>query len=283
MRWDDRGESSDVEDRRGQGGGGGGGGGLKLGLGGTLVVFALSIFFKRDLFALLGAEPGVTPSKQQSAQPNTPVERPEEQKLVSFVSFVLDDVQKTWAQKIPSYHKTKLVLFDHGTRSGCGSAESAMGPFYCPMDEKVYIDLEFYRELARRYGAPGQFAEAYVLAHEIGHHVQNLLGTERKLRQAQGADPAQKNALSVKMELQADCYAGIWANTTNERKLLEAGDLESAIGAAAAVGDDRLQKAATGTVMPERWTHGSSAQRTQWFQRGYKSGRLEDCDTFAAE
>ncbi len=278
MKWNDGGASGDLEDRRGSGGGGGG---MKVGLGGTVVLLLLSLVFKRDLFTLLGVDRGGGEPAQQTQ--GTPANRPGEEKLVGFVSFVLDDVQKTWAQKLPEYRKTKLVLFENGTRSGCGAAESAMGPFYCPADEKVYIDLGFYRELSRRLGAPGEFAQAYVLAHEIGHHVQNLLGTEQKLRRAQSADPEQRNALSVRMELQADCYAGVWAHSTAERKLLEQGDLESAIGAAAAVGDDRLQKAATGTVMPERWTHGSSAQRSEWFQRGFKTGKLEACDTFARQ
>ena len=276
MKWNDGGPSGDLEDRRGSSGGGG----LKVGLGGTVVLLVLSLLFKRDLFSLLGVDSGGGAPAQQ---PQGPAKRPGEEKLVGFVSFVLDDVQKTWAQKLPDYRKTKLVLFEDGVRSGCGSAQSAMGPFYCPADEKVYIDLGFYRELSRRLGAPGEFAQAYVLAHEIGHHVQNVLGTERKLRSAQQGDPSHRNELSVRMELQADCYAGVWAHSTDERKLLDKGDLESAIGAAAAVGDDRLQKAATGTVMPERWTHGSSAQRSDWFQRGFKTGKLEACDTFATE
>ena len=278
MKWDDKGESSDVEDRRG---GGGGGGGLKLGLGGTLVVLALSLFFKRDFFALLGSGGGSTAPTTTADPARGNQAHPDDKKLVSFVSFVLDDVQKTWTATLPSYRKAKLVLFDDATRSGCGAAESAMGPFYCPADEKVYIDLGFYRELSTRFGAPGDFAKAYVLAHEIGHHVQNLLGTEQKLRAAQAANPAQKNTLSVKMELQADCYAGVWAHSTAERGILEMGDLESGLGAAAAVGDDRLQKAATGRVTPERWTHGSSAMRMSWFKRGYANGKLSDCDTFA--
>ena len=276
MKWNDGGPSGDLEDRRGSSGGGG----LKVGLGGTVVLLVLSLLFKRDLFSLLGVDSGGGAPAQQ---PQGPAKRPGEEKLVGFVSFVLDDVQKTWAQKLPDYRKTKLVLFEDGVRSGCGSAQSAMGPFYCPADEKVYIDLGFYRELSRRLGAPGEFAQAYVLAHEIGNHVQNVLGTERKLRSAQQGDPSHRNELSVRMELQADCYAGVWAHSTDERKLLDKGDLESAIGAAAAVGDDRLQKAATGTVMPERWTHGSSAQRSDWFQRGFKTGKLEACDTFATE
>jgi predicted metalloprotease len=173
------------------------------------------------------------------------------------------------------------VLFTDAVRSGCGFAESAMGPFYCPLDRRVYIDLGFYRELRSRYGAPGDFAQAYVIAHELGHHIQNLLGTSDVIQRERERNPAESNRLSVRMELQADCYAGIWAHSTDQRKLLESGDIEEGIGAAAAVGDDRLQKQATGRVNPERWTHGSSAERVAWFKRGLEAGRLGACDTFS--
>jgi predicted metalloprotease len=207
--------------------------------------------------------------------------------LVQFVSFVLDDTQNTWTQILPEqagrpYHHAKLVLFRDYTQSGCGGAQSATGPFYCPQDEKVYIDLGFYDELKRRFGAPGEFAQAYVLAHEIGHHVQNILGIERKVSQLQRSDPRLQNPESVKLELQADCYAGIWAHSTQQRGLLDKGDVQSALGAAAAVGDDRLQKMSTGHVSPDSFTHGTSAQRTSWFSKGLDSGSIASCDTFSS-
>ena len=198
---------------------------------------------------------------------------------------VLDDTQKNWEQILPQqsgkqYRHAKLVLFRNYTQSGCGSAESATGPFYCPEDEKVYIDLGFYDELKQRFGAPGQFAQAYVLAHEVGHHVQKILGIEAKVRRLQEDNPRQQNPLSVRMELQADCLAGLWAHSTQERGLLESGDVESALGAAAAVGDDRLQKMATGHVSPESFTHGTSQQRMNWFNKGLSSGSIAACNTF---
>jgi len=206
--------------------------------------------------------------------------------MVQLISFVLDDTQKTWDQVLPQqagkpYRHAKLVLFRNYTQSGgCGGAESATGPFYCPGDEKVYIDLGFYDELSQRFGAPGQFAQAYVLAHEIGHHVQKIVGVENMVRRLQSGNPSMQNELSVKMELQADCLAGIWAHSTQQRNLLEQGDVQSALGAAAAVGDDRLQKMSTGHVSPDSFTHGSSAQRMQWFQKGFDSGTIAACNTF---
>jgi uncharacterized protein len=192
-------------------------------------------------------------------------------------------VSRSWselfAQSQKPYRKAKLVLFTDRTASGCGSSSAAVGPFYCPPDERVYIDLSFYDELARRFGAPGDFAQAYVIAHEMGHHVQNVLGIERRMRQAGGPSEG-ANSNSVKLELQADCFAGICAHSTQRRDLLEHGDVDEGLGAASAVGHDRLQKQATGTVRPETWTHGSAAQRAQWFKRGLASGKLQDCDTF---
>ena len=250
---------------------------------GTLIVLGLSLVFHQNFFALLG---GGTQDQSGSAQPAAPVQStPAQDKQVQFVSFVLDDVQNTWTRELPQsgaqYQHAKLVLFRNGIRSGCGFAESTMGPFYCPVDRKVYLDLGFFDELRGRFGAPGEFAEAYVIAHEVGHHVQNLLGIEAKVRQARESNPAQANALSVKLELQADCFAGVWGQSTEQRKLLEKGDVESGLAAAAAVGDDRLQKQATGQVHPETWTHGSSQQRVEWFNRGFKSGKLDECNTFA--
>jgi len=283
MKWTPEGESQDIEDRRDEGGSGGGGfqfGGMHIGLGGAIVLLVLSLLFKQNFFALIGGG-GATPVATRPNPAKTEAERP----LVQFVSFILDDTQKTWEQIFPrqtgkQYRHAKLVLFRNYTRSGCGAAESATGPFYCPEDEKVYIDLGFYDELKQRFGAPGEFAQAYVLAHEVGHHVQKLVGIEAEVRQLQEQNPRQQNALSVRMELQADCLAGVWAHTTQERGLLESGDVESALGAAAAVGDDRLQKMATGHVSPETFTHGSSQQRMNWFRKGLDNGSIAACNTF---
>jgi predicted metalloprotease len=209
---------------------------------------------------------------------------PAEEELAAFVSFVLDDVQNTWTREFQQigreYEHARLVLFTDATRSGCGTADAAAGPFYCPEDRKVYIDLGFYQELKNRFGAPGDFAQAYVLAHEIGHHVQHLLGLTDQVRANQERNPSRANALSVRLELQADCLAGIWARSTSERRLLEQGDVEEALGAASAVGDDRIQRQAGGRVSPETWTHGSARQRAGWFRRGLDSGRIDDCNTF---
>lgn len=284
MRWTPGGESQDIEDRRGEdsgpGGSGFGFGGMHLGIGGALVVLVLSLIFKVNLFSLLGGGGAANQGPVVSSQPD-PARDAAEKPLVQFVSFVLDDTQKTWTQVLPEqtgkqYHHAKLVLFRNYTRSGCGGAESATGPFYCPGDEKVYIDLSFYDELKRRFGAPGEFAQAYVLAHEIGHHVQNILGIERRV----GANSRGADSASVHLELQADCFAGIWAHSTQQRELLEKGDIESALGAAAAVGDDRLQKMSTGRVAPDSFTHGTSQQRMDWFNRGFQDGSIEACNTF---
>jgi uncharacterized protein len=284
MKWTPGGSSQDVEDRRDEGGGGGFQfGGMHLGIGGALILLVLSLVFKQNFFALLG-NGGAGPSSTTTNKPNSARDQ-QEQPLVQFVSFVLDDAQKTWDQILPQqagrpYRHAKLVLFRNYTQSGCGGAESATGPFYCPADEKVYIDLGFYDELSQRFGAPGQFAQAYVLAHEIGHHVQKITGIESRVRQMQHANPRTDNALSVKMELQADCLAGVWAHSTQQRNLLEQGDVQSALGAASAVGDDRLQKMSTGHITPDSFTHGSSAQRMQWFQNGFDSGSIAACNTF---
>jgi predicted metalloprotease len=320
MRWTPGGESDDIEDRRGESAGDDGAGGgppgfspgpfsrgggipIRMGLGGTVVVLLLSVFFGHDFLGLLGGgadvpgppppapragasrdqgQPGVGQGARRGLSPTDP-----DRELVEFVSFVLDDAQKTWAEQLAAegkgpYRRAKLVLFTDAVRSGCGFAESAMGPFYCPVDRRVYIDLGFYRELRTRYGAPGDFAQAYVIAHEIGHHIQNLIGTTEIVERQREGNPGAANRLSVRVELQADCYAGIWAHSTEQRKLLESGDIEEGIGAAAAVGDDRLQRQATGHVNPERWTHGSSAERVAWFKRGLEAGRLRACDTFSS-
>ena len=231
----------------------------------------------------LALQPNVFPQAIRH-QPNSAQDRREEPE-VKVVSFVLDDVQKNWDRILPAqghvpYHHARLVLYRDSYPSPCGRAKTAVGPFYCPGDEKVYLDLGFFRELKQRFGAPGEFAQAYVIAHEIGHHVQKILGTEAKVRRLQQSEPGEKNPLSVRLELQADCFAGVWAHSTEERKLVDQRDLASALRAAGAVGDDRLQRMGQGYVNPESFTHGSSAERVQWFRRGLDSGRISDCDTF---
>lgn len=284
MKWTPGGESNDIEDRRDEGGGGGGFqiGGIHIGIGGAIVLAILSFVFKTNLFSLIGV--GTGDSGTAVSQPD-PAKDAAEKPLVQFVSFVLDDTQNTWTQILPQqahtdYRHAKLVLFRDATQSGCGGAESATGPFYCPDDEKVYIDLGFFDELNRRFGAPGQFAQAYVIAHELGHHIQKLTGIESKVRQQQESNSREVNPLSVKLELQADCFAGVWAHSTQQRGLLEKGDVESALGAASAVGDDHLQKMATGHVSPESFTHGTSQQRMQWFNAGLDNGTISACNTF---
>lgn len=236
-----------------------------------MVVVVLSLIFGRDFTSLLETgDPG------QVATDGPVAASPAEERLVDFVSFVLDSAQATWTRTLPAqggvpYRAAKLVLFRDAVQSACGFAQSATGPFYCPPDEKIYVDLGFFEELQQRLGAPGDFAQAYVLAHEIGHHVQHLLGTDERTR-------GRGNETSVRVELQADCYAGIWGHHAALQNMLEGGDIEEGLGAAAAVGDDRLTG---GRVSPDAFTHGTSAQRASWFKRGLTSGRLADCDTFA--
>jgi len=283
MKWTPGGVSKDVEDRRGETGGGGGfgGGRMRIGLGGALVLLVLSLIFRQNLFQFLdtGAAPGTAPSGAPAAS------TPAEDTLVQFVSFVLDSTQAMWARTLASqgvaYQDAQLVLFRDGIESACGFAETAAGPFYCPGDHKVYIDLGFYQELRDRFGASGDFAQAYVLAHEIGHHIQTLLGTEADVRRSQRLRGGRSNELSVRMELQADCYAGVWGHAADQEHILDAGDFEEGMRAAAAVGDDRLQRMATGQVNPESFTHGTSAERAAWFRRGFTAGRLDACDTFS--
>lgn len=286
MRWTPGGESQDIEDRRDDSGGGGGGfnfGGIHIGIGGFIILVVLSLIFKRNFLSLAGVG-GVSPATQVSRQPDTARDQ-REQPLVQFISFVLDDTQKTWAQILASkgvqYRHAKLVLFRDSIESACGMAQSASGPFYCPGDEKVYIDLGFYDELKQRFGAPGEFAQAYVLAHEIGHHIQKLVGIEEKVHAEQERNPGAANHLSVGLELQADCFAGVWGHSTDERKLLDPGEVKGGLDAAAAVGDDRLQRMSTGHVNPETFTHGSSQQRMDWFQKGFSTGDMKECNTFA--
>jgi len=285
MKWSDSGESRDIEDRRDETGGGGGFqfGGLHIGIGGAIILLILSFVFKTNLFTLLSGG-GAASGPAEVSQPD-PGRNASERPLVAFVSFALDDTQKTWTQLLPDqtgkpYRHAKLVLFRDSTQSGCGGARSTTGPFYCPEDERVYIDLGFFDELNRRFGAPGQFAQAYVVAHELGHHVQKLLGIEGQVHQMQENNSREANPLSVKLELQADCFAGIWAHSTQQRGLLEKGDVESALGAASAVGDDRLQKRSTGHVSPESFTHGTSQQRMHWFTTGLNNGTVAACNTF---
>ena len=282
MQWTPGGTSSDIEDRRGESGGGGGfgfgGGGFgggRLGLGGLFIVLILSFIFKQNLFT------GGSTSTPESRPYSGDADRDGgEQREVQFVSFVLDDVQNTWEQKLKGYRHAKLVLFRDYTQSGCGAAQTATGPFYCPEDERVYIDLNFFDELSQKFGAPGEFAQAYVIAHELGHHVQKLLGIEQKVSTLQRRDPSERNPLSVRLELQADCFAGVWGNSTKQRKIIDQSDVAAGLRAAASVGDDRLQRMSTGHVSPESFTHGSSEQRMSWFQRGLESGSVDACNTF---
>jgi predicted metalloprotease len=279
MRWKSSGRSSNLEDRRGSRGSIGRGVG-GLGIGGVVLVLVISLVTKQNPLTLLGALEGGSAISTEAA----PINDPAEEQQVLFISVVLDSAQSLWHRKLANsatpYRDAQLVLFRDMVQSACGQAPSATGPFYCPGDEKVYIDLGFYRELKDRFGAPGDFAEAYVLAHEIGHHVQNLLGTEASVRRAQQGRPGDANALSIAMELQADCYAGVWGNQAERDGMLEAGDLEEGLGAAAAVGDDRIQRMGPGGVNPETWTHGSAEMRVRWFRTGFESGDPAACDTF---
>jgi len=264
MRWSMGNRSSNLEDRRGQRAFGGLGVG-RLGIGGIVILLVLSLIFKKDFFGLV--------SGGEAAAVGEVATTPEEERLVDFVSFVFDTTQSTWArifeQRGQRYQDATIVLFRDAVNSACGFAEAATGPFYCPGDSKVYIDLGFYEELRSRFGAPGDFAQAYVLAHEVGHHVQSLVGDRF----------GTSNEGSVRRELQADCYAGVWGYYMGREGVLESGDVEEGLGAAAAIGDDRLQRMSTGTVSPESFTHGSSEQRKEWLRRGLESGRMESCQT----
>lgn len=279
MRWQGRRSSSNIEDRRGMRFGRAGGIGI-----GTILLALVAMYFGQDPAVVLQNLPQSTPSGEQGPYQ----ESADEAQLREFVSVVLADTEDTWGEIFSAagrtYEQPKLVLFSGAVESTCGFAQAAVGPFYCPGDHKVYIDLSFYQELQSRFGAPGDFAQAYVVAHEIGHHVQTLLGiSERNMAARQRASEAEANALSVRQELQADCFAGIWAhNADRSRQLLEQGDIEEGLNAASAIGDDRLQKQSRGYVSPESFTHGSSEQRVRWFKRGFESGSVQSCDTFAA-
>ena len=284
MRLDDELESGNVEDRRGSGGGGGFGGVGGIGVGTIVVALAASYFFGIDPSFILGlANNSQRPAPVAAHQP------PADDAMARFVSKVLASTETTWAAIFAEsggrYQQPKLVLFTGATPTACGTGQSAMGPFYCPADRKVYIDLAFYRDLKQRFHAPGEFAQAYVIAHEVGHHVQNLLGISDKVHQAQqNSGKARANALSVRLELQADCFAGVWGNRADAaRHIIEPGEIAQALNAASAIGDDRLQQQSQGRIVPESFTHGSSEQRVRWFKRGMDSGDLRQCDTFKAK
>ena len=297
MRLDDERESSNIEDQRGSGGGGGfgfpmGGGGFGLGgrgmgCGGIAVVIVLALVFGVNPLQLLGGGGEVVGPTAQIGQPRSATAPAASSENDRFVRRVLATTEDSWRTILPDqagvqYRDPTLVLYSGTGRSACGTAQSAMGPFYCPGDQKLYLDQSFFDELGQKFGAPGDFAAAYVIAHEIGHHVQNLLGVLDQANAAQERGSKRDgNAVQVRVELQADCFAGVWANAN--KTLIEQGDVDEAMAAAAAVGDDRLQKQSQGVVIPDSFTHGSSAQRTRWFKRGLDSGRLDQCDTFRAE
>jgi predicted metalloprotease len=287
MKWEGNRESDNVEDRRGSGGGGGFpiGGGRGLGVGAIVIALAASYFLGVDPGMVLSMLGGGAPT-QVSQQPARPI--PKDDQMGRFVSTVLADTEDTWTaifkENGGNYVQPKLVLFSGATPTACGTGQTASGPFYCPGDQKVYIDLSFYDLMKQRFRVAGDFAQAYVIAHEVGHHVQNLIGIMDKVdAQRRRGSEAQANALSVRLELQADCFAGVWAKHADQaRQILEQGDVEEALSAANAIGDDALQKQSQGYVVPDSFTHGTSAQRVTWFKRGLESGQLGACNTFAA-
>ena len=292
MRWEGDRESDNVEDRRGSGGGGGGGGfgfgGRSIGIGTIAIALVASYFLGVSPTTILSLLSGGAPPPQQQAQIEQPPGARADDRESRFVRTTLAYTEDAWAQLFSEqgaqYTPARLVLFDGRTSTACGVGESASGPFYCPADSKVYIDLAFFRTMQQRFNVEGEFAQAYVIAHEVGHHVQNLLGVSDKVHAAQQrASETQGNALSVRLELQADCFAGVWAKRTNqEKQILESGDVEAALSAASAIGDDTLQRQSRGGVVPDSFTHGSSAQRVRWFKRGVESGEVSACNTFDA-
>jgi predicted metalloprotease len=284
MDWTPGEISEDIEDRRSSSGGGGFGGG-GLGIVGFIILLVVSLVTGRNYIGSYLSGGGAARPQTSQSQPYAAT--PAEDRSVHLVSWTLDDVQKTWATLLPAqtgkdYRRAKLVLFRDYTQSACGTAQSQTGPFYCPGDEKVYIDLSFWDELKRLGGSNADFAQSYVVAHELGHHVQNLLGIEQRVRRLSGQDPSQRNPLSVDLELQADCLAGVWAHSTEQRQIVHDADIAAGLKAAAAVGDDHLQRMQRGTVSPESFTHGSSAQRVGWFKRGLQEGTIASCNTFKA-
>lgn len=290
MRLEGERESENVEDRRGGGGLGGGGIPIRVAGGGlgTVALILIALFFGVDPRVILGGGEQAPPQSQVTERSSAP-EAGQDEGPRRFVAQVLATTEDAWTDIFRranrQYSPPNLVLFSGGTQSACGFAQTAVGPFYCPNDRKVYLDTAFFRDMERKLGAPGEFARAYVIAHEVGHHVQNQLGILGKVdRERRGMGEAESNALQVRIELQADCFAGLWANRTEQmRRILEPGDVESGIGAAAAVGDDRLQRRAQGYVVPESFTHGSSAQRVRWFRTGLESGDIQRCDTFGTD
>jgi predicted metalloprotease len=297
MKWRGRGGGGRIEDRRGSGGGFGRGGGMGMpipipmgragggGLGTILLVVVVFLVLRGCGGAEgFGVDPGTAGLPQApSATPQSDLNAPPADEAAQFVDFVAGDVDRTWTRLFSEsgqrYEPATIVLYDDAVSSGCGNTPATVGPFYCPLDSKVYLDLEFMNQLQQRLGAQGDFAQAYIVAHEIGHHVQNVLGYEKQLREAQRRDPERANELSVRFELQADCLAGVWGHSTQKRNLLESGDVEAGLKAAAAIGDDTLQKQSGGQVSPESWTHGSSEQRMKWLRRGLESGTIDSCDT----
>ena len=291
MKWEGNRESDNVEDARDGGGGGGGGfsfgGGRGIGLGSVAIALVAGWVFGINpltVLGLLSGGGGPAPQVQQA-----PAHRPPaDDKMAKFVSVVLADTEDVWSAQFKqmggTYRVPKLVLFRGSVPTGCGQGQAAMGPFYCPGDQKVYIDLGFYETMRTRLGAPGDFAQAYVIAHEVGHHVQNLMGITSKVDGMRGrVSEVQQNALSVRLELQADCFAGVWAHDAqNARQILEQGDAEEALNAASQIGDDTLQRKSRGTVQPETFTHGTSAQRVSWFKKGLQTGSVNQCNTFEA-
>jgi len=291
MRWEGNEQSDNVEDRRSGGGFGGGGfpiGGRGIGLGTVAVALVAGWIFGINPLTILGLLSGGSPEPQVQQQGPAPAP-PASDKQAAFVSTVLRNTEQVWGEVFrangATYHPPKLVLFRGATPTACGTGQSAMGPFYCPGDQKVYIDLGFYDTLRNQLGAPGEFAQAYVIAHEIGHHVQDELGITAKVDAARSRmSQTQANAVSVRVELQADCFAGVWAHHSQQSKQwLDPGDIESAMNAAAKIGDDALQRSAGRAVVPDSFTHGSSAQRQRWFNAGFKSGNVQSCDTFNAQ
>jgi uncharacterized protein len=289
MKWEGNRESDNVEDRRSSGssGGGGGLGGRGIGIGSIVIALAASYFFGINPMTVLSILGGGGTTESQVAQ--GPAQRPPaDDRMAKFVGTVLADTEDVWKDVFTkggaTYKEPKLVLFRGSTQTACGAGEAAMGPFYCPGDQKVYIDLGFYQTLKEKLGAPGDFAQAYVIAHEVGHHVQNLLGISGKMDQMRGkVSQVEFNGLSVRLELQADCFAGVWAHHAQKsRQILENGDVEEAMNAAAKIGDDALQKAGGGRVVPDSFTHGTSAQRARWFNNGLQNGSVKGCDTFSA-
>ena len=278
MKLGDQRASGNLEDRRGMGVGG-----ASLGIGGVVLAI-IAAFMGIDPSVVLDTASRMAPPQEET---RTPQKSGPPDEMSVFVSKVLGSTEDVWESAFRAmgrdYAEPKLVLFSGATKSACGVGQSAMGPFYCPIDQKVYIDLSFFRDLRQRFRAPGDFAQAYVIAHEVGHHVQNQLGIMEKLQQMQGrVSKTEFNRASVRVELQADCFAGVWAHHVGNKKLLEAGDLEEGLAAASAIGDDRLQKQSQGHVVPESFTHGTSEQRVRWFKRGMETGRMQDCDTLSA-